>query len=45
MIWVVILSVLTAWLLVSLATTVIATAVVRGGQQEDRVRGFAPGPR
>jgi hypothetical protein len=40
MIGLVILSVLTAWLLVSLATTVVATAVVRGGQREDRQRGF-----
>lgn len=43
MIALVILSVLAVWLLVSLPTTVVATAVVRGGQHEDRARGFTRG--
>jgi hypothetical protein len=40
MIAVVVLAVLLAWLVVSAITAVACTAVVRGGLQEDRARGF-----
>ena len=36
----VVLAVLLAWLVVSAITAVVCAAVVRGGVQEDRARGF-----
>jgi hypothetical protein len=40
MIWLVVLTVLVAWFVVSAVTALVAGAVVRGGVDEDRARGF-----